>query len=703
MPHWLDRLLSPKSIAIVGASAREGSLATTTYQQLVDRKFKGEIYLVNPKYQQLFDQPCFNSLRALPETPDLVVFVISGLALEQSFKIALEMGVGGIAMYASNYLEEDAQVSLPERLKLKAQASNVPVIGGNSMGFYNYDDDIFVSFDCPPKGRPKGNIGLIAHSGSAMTYLANNDSRFCFNYVISSGQETNASVADYMDYLLEQPSTRVIALFLESIRNVADFISVLKKAKDKGIAIVITKLGRTEKSAALAVSHSGAIAGNHDAFIALAKRYGVILANDIDELITTAMLIATFSKVGSGGVASLLDSGGMRELMIDLADDYGLRFADISEQTKSTMRTYLEHGLVADNPLDAMGALGRNTEQTYYECGVALLDDADTGLLTYEFEFRDGFTHYPQMFDVVDRLSTYNDKPVIVINSFTFSTITETAALLSQRGIAVINGVDLALRCIKNYVEYSLQIIEYSDQTPAKIETKFIQNWQKTLTTTAILDEFTSLQMLRDAGLPVVQFFKVENQQSVLEKANEFGYPLVLKTAESGIQHKSEQDGVKVELKNKQQLCDAYDDLSARIGRNVLIMPMAPEGIEMAIGMKNDPQYGPLLIVCAGGILIELINDRVFELVPVNQHQAESLLNQLKIKKLLEGVRGKPAADIHALTDLIVNFSEFCNRFSASIAEIDLNPVIVHEKGCTIVDALIVPKDNVGQKKDLFN
>ena len=315
MAHWLDRLLSPKSIAIVGASAREGSLATTTYQQLVERKFKGKLFLINPKYQQLFDQPCYESLQSLPDVPDLVVFVISGLVLEKSFEQALQMGVGGIAMYASNYFEEDADIPLPERLKQKAIAAGVPVIGGNSMGYYNYDDDVFISFDCPPKGRPAGHIGLIAHSGSAMTYLANNDARFCFNYVISSGQETNASVADYMDYLLEQSSTKVIALFLESIRNVADFIAALKKARQKNIAIVITKLGRTEKSAELAISHSGAIAGNHDAFVALCKRHDVILANDIDELITTSMLIAICGKPASGGVASLFDSGGMREQM----------------------------------------------------------------------------------------------------------------------------------------------------------------------------------------------------------------------------------------------------------------------------------------------------------------------------------------------------------------------------------------------------
>ncbi len=692
MAHWLDRLFSPQSIAIVGASAREGSLATSTYQLLNSTGFTGKIFLVNPKYQQLFDQPCYVSLEDLPQSPDLVVFVISGLALETSFEQALGLGVGGIVMYASNHIEEDSEVKLPERLKQKAQQAGVPVLGGNCMGFYNYDDNVFISFDTPPANRPGGYIGLIAHSGSAMTYLANNDARFCYNYVISSGQETNATVADYMDYLLEQPSTKVIALFLESVRDVDGFVRALEKARAKNIAVVITKLGRTEKSAELAVSHSGAIAGNHDAFNAVCQRYGAILANDIDELITTGMLVATCNKITTPEVASLLDSGGMRELMIDLAEDYSLHFADISDETKAKMRKYLEHGLVADNPLDAMGALGRNTEQTYLECGKALLDDPQTGLLTYEFEFRDGFTHYPQMFDVIERLAGYSQKPLIIINSFTFANLTETAVTLTQQGIPVINGIDLALRSIKNFVEFCLLDDQPSVNQKGAFDKDKVLYWSQSFPVSASLEEYTALELLHDFDFPIIKFKKAENLEDALNVAEEFSYPVVLKTAQAGIQHKTEAKGVKLGLNDAHELSEAYADLNARLGPVALVMPMAKQGIEVALGMKNDPQYGPLLIISAGGILIELIKDRSIALAPINIQQAGAMLEQLKVTKLLKGVRGQSAMDLQALTQLIVKFSKLIVSLSDSIAEIDLNPVIVHQQGCTIVDALIVPK-----------
>ena len=350
-------------------------------------------------------QTCYASLSDLPVVPDLVVYAISGLALEQSFDQAMALKVGGILIYAANYIENDTQPKLPERLRKKARQAAIPVCGGNSMGFYNYDRNVMVSFDSPPADRPAGHIGLILHSGSGMTYLANNDARFCFNYVIASAQEINATVGDYMDYLVEQDSTRVIAILLEAVRDVPAFIAALDRARSKSIPVVITRLGRTEKSARLAMSHSGAIVGDYEAFVAACERHGATLCRDADEMIVTAMLFAAGFRVGDGGLASMLDSGGMREQMIDLAEDHGIRFARIAAHTTRVLREHLETGLEAVNPMDGMGALGNNTRQTYLECGKALLDDADTALLSFEFEFRDGFSQYPELFEVAKQLS----------------------------------------------------------------------------------------------------------------------------------------------------------------------------------------------------------------------------------------------------------------------------------------------------------
>jgi acyl-CoA synthetase (NDP forming) len=705
MAHWLHRLLNPRSIAIVGASERSNGLGAITHRQLLDSGYHGEIFPVNPKYQSVFGRTCNASLDDLPSVPDLVVYAISGLPLEQSFERALALQVGGIVIYASNTIENESEPRLTERLRMRAAAAGIPVCGGNSMGFYNYDSGVLVSFDHPPRHRPAGHIALIAHSGSGMTYLANNDARFCFNYVIASAQEINASVGDYMDYLLAQPSTRVIAVLLETVRDVPAFIASLEKARAQSVPVLITSLGRTEKGAQLARSHSGAIVGNYQALVAVCERHAAILCHDADEMMITALLFANAGPVRSGALASMLDSGGMREQMVDLAEHYGVRFAEISSTTTAVLADNLEAGLDAVNPMDGMGALGDRSAQTFLECGKALLDDSSTALLSFEFEFRDDFSHYPELFEVVRELAQYNDKPVVLINSCSFTKVSGKAAELSVQGIPVINGIDVALRSIRNLMRYSEQIevlntellnTEVLNTIPCApgdvdINAALVKHWSQQLSGLDACDETTSLQLMSDFGLPSVRFAVVDNDVQLLQAADDFGYPLVLKTAMPGISHKSDINGVIVGVPDRQHLQLAYKDLQQRLGKRVLLMPQVPAGVEVSVGMKNDAQYGPMIIIACGGVLIELLAERAFRLAPVRVHEANLMIDELRLARLLAGVRGQPALDRCALVKLIVHFSRLVLALEESISEIDLNPVIVNESGCTIVDALVIP------------
>jgi len=691
MAHWLHRLLNPQSIAIVGASERTGNLGATTQRQLQDCGYPGRLYAVNPKYSSLYGETCYASLGALPEVPDLVVFAISGLPLEQSFEQALALRVGGIVIYAANTIQNDSEPRLTERLRRRARAAGIPVCGGNSMGFYNYDGKLLVSFDRPPAGRAAGHIGLVVHSGSGMTYLANNDARFRFNYVIASGQEINASAGDYMDYLLAQPSTRVIAVLLETVRDVPAFVAALKQARVQSVPVLITRLGCTEKSAQLAMSHSGAIVGNHEALVALCERHGAMLCRDADEMMLSALLFASGKRVRSGGLASMLDSGGMREQMVDLAEHYGIPFAQISPNTTAVLRQNLEAGLEAVNPMDGMGALGKDSARTFLECGKALLDDGDSGLLSFEFEFRDDFSHYPELFEVTRQLVAHSDKPVVLINSCSFSSITRSAAELSGEEIPVLNGIDLALRALRNLMRYRAGPEPEKAVAPFEFDAARLAAWSRRLAGQAACDEITSLRLMADFGLPCVSFELAQDLSQALAAAAACGYPVVLKTAMPGIAHKSDQDGVRVGIEDAAQLETAYRDLQRRLGERVLVMPRVAAGIEVSVGMKNDAQFGPMVIIACGGVLIELLAERAFALAPLTAAAVEAMLDRTRLAKLLAGVRGRPVADRAALVELVVRFSELVIALAADIAEIDINPVIVGQAGCTIVDALVVP------------
>ena len=689
MAHWLTPLLSPRSIAIVGASERPGSIAASTHRLLRESGFAGPVYPVNPKYDRLHDDTCYPGLRELPVVPDLVVYAISGLALERSFDDAMALGVGGVLIYAANRIEGEAEPRLGERLRAKARAAGIPVCGGNSMGFYNYDQGVMVSFDSPPRGRPPGHIGLVAHSGSGMTYLANNDARFCFNYVIASAQETHATVADYVDYLLAQPSTRVIALLLESVRDPAAFVAALEAADRRDIPVVITRLGRSEQGARMAVSHSGAIVGDYAAFAALCRRHRAILCRDADEMIVTAMLFAAGLRARGGALASMLDSGGMREQMIDLAEDYGVPFARIGQATTGVLAANLEPGLDPVNPMDGMGALGRNTRQTYLECGKALLDDPASGALTLEFEFRDGFSHYPELFDVARELAAHNDKPLVLINSCAFTSLADTAAELTRDGIPVINGIDVALRALRNLLAYRPRVAAAPAEASA-FDAARLAAWRERLAAGAELGEADALDLMVDFGLPVVERHRVDDAAAARAAADALGYPVVLKTAMPAIAHKSEAGGVRLNLADGDAVEAAYADLAERLGPRALVMPMANGGAEAALGMKRDAQFGPLVILACGGVLIELLGERACRLAPVDAAGAGEMIDELRLARLLAGYRGAPPLDRAALTEAIVRFSQLVQVLGDSLAEVDLNPVLVGRDGCRIVDALVV-------------
>ncbi len=690
-PLRLERLLSPGSIAVVGASARPDSIAANTIMQIRESGYRGTLHLVNPRHATLFDLPCHPDLASLPSVPDLVVYAISGLPLEASFEQALGLGVGGILVYAANHLPMDGTPALAERLRNKATAVGIPVCGGNSMGFYNYEHGVFVSFDRPAE-RPAGHIALISHSGSAMTYLANNDARFCFNYVISSGQETNGTAADYMHHVLDRTSTRVVALFLETVRDVPGFVDALEKAGALDIPVVIAKLGRTHKSAALALSHSGAIVGDHDAFTALCRRHNALLVRDADELIVTALLFALECRPTTRAIASILDSGGMRELMIDLAVDHGVEFADISAATARRMSRHLDTGLVADNPLDAMGALGQDSETVFVECGKALLDDPATGLLTYEFEFRDGFSHYPGLFRSLETLHGYRDKPVIAVNSLGFSRMQQTAADLCHRGVACLNGIDLALRGIRNLVRYGAGRAPgpASSGGPWVPDPDLLRHWREALRRDGPRAESVCLALLADFGFPVIPHQAANDLQAVLAAAEALGYPVVLKTAAPGVMHKSDAGGVATHLHTPRELSLAYDALSGRLGPATLVMRQAGEGVEIALGMKRDAQFGPLVMAAAGGTQVERLGDRSFGLAPLGHPEAREMWRSLAIHPGLLDALGDACPGQAVLDDLLVRFSVLAGSLADVLSEMDINPVIVNADGLHVVDGLLI-------------
>ncbi len=320
MAHRLEPLLRPRSLAVVGASRRADSVGHTLIRQLIQGGFAGAIYPVNPKYDDIEGLTCASTLANLPEPPEQAVLAVADARLEAEFEAAIASGARAITVVSQLVLADDGDPPLRERIRLRAEEAGVVVCGGNSNGLYNFDHKLWIcGFETRADHRP-GGVTLITHSGSVFNALVDCEARIDYNIAVSSGQELNVTLAEYMDYALEQPSTRVIGLFMETARDPEGFVAALAKARAKAIPVVALKIGRSETGAVMAESHSGALVGNDGAYQALFEHYGVTRVDSIDEMATSLMLFAQPRPVGPGGLATIHDSGGERALILDLAE-----------------------------------------------------------------------------------------------------------------------------------------------------------------------------------------------------------------------------------------------------------------------------------------------------------------------------------------------------------------------------------------------
>lgn len=687
-PHPLDTLLKPASIALVGASAKVNTPGNTMLRAVAADGYSGRVYPVNPKYDLIEGIPCFSSLADLPETVDHVVLGLANEQLEEGLKQAVHHGAKAATIFASCELTYGNDDGLAERLTRIAREAGVMICGGNGMGFCNPQIGLRVTGYASPLPMKPGGVAFITQSGSAFSALAYNDQRLKYSICVSSGRELTTTAADYMDWALDQPSTKVIGLFLETAREPEEFVRVLAKADRLGIPVIALKVGRTEMSAAFAASHSGAIAGDDAAYEALFAKYGVMAVETLDDLAANLLLFSAGRPAAPGGLASLHDSGGEREMVVDLATAAGVRFARVSAETLERLRPHLDSGLQPANPLDVWGS-GRDFEKHVEACMDAMLADPDTAIGVLFQDIRDGSYVAEGFTRALIASSRKSEKPVAVVSNYASVNHRSLALATTESGVPVIDGTKEGLNAIRNL--FAFRDRRRRSRTLADPVAADVRNrWRQRLADGAPVDELDGLRLLADYGVGTVRAIRCSTAEAVIRAAAELGYPVAIKTAMPGIQHKSDVGGVKLGLPDADAVKVAYDDLAARLGPDVVVAEMAPRGVEIALGLVQDPQFGPYVVVASGGIWIEILRDRAVALPPLSLEEAQAITAQLRIRPILEGRRGMPPADMAALHDAIMRFSILAADLGDLIAEMDVNPMLVSNRGCIAVDALVV-------------
>jgi acyl-CoA synthetase (NDP forming) len=685
IPHPLDPLFKPRSLAIVGASDKPDSNGFAMQAMAAIDGYDGSVYPVNPRLSMLDGRVCYPDLAHLPEVPDHVIIGVASSRVEEVLDEAISHGVPSASIFASCYLEGDPAPRLPQRIANKARAADMSLCGANCMGFYVPSAGLRVASMPSPPGIRAGGIAWIAQSGSTFGALAHNDRRLGFSLCVSTGMELVTTVADYMDWAMAQPETRVIGLFLETVRAPDQFVVALKKAQEARIPVVALKVGRTEVSARMAVSHTGAIAGNDAAYRALFRKYGVIVVEDMDEMAATLALFDSDRRPSSGGLGVVSDSGGEREMIVDLADRIGITFPPLNARTCAKIAEQLEPGLHPENPLDAYGT-NANLVPRYAAMMADLTNDPAIAMGFFMSDPRDAYGYAEQYSDAVMAAAGMTDKPLALVSNYAMVDDRQIAQKLLKSGIPLLRGTKNALKAARHLMRYrDFKVAPVPDDV-------FVSDdfgWRDVIAEKGQLSEADGLRMLADFGIASPAFAHTTSLGEVASALETLHFPVVLKTAEDHA-HKSDVGGVVLNLRDLPAAQAAYTEMAARLGPRALFMEMAPKGVELSLGSIWDDSFGPVVVISAGGVLVEFLDDSVAALAPVTEPEALGLLKTLKCYRLLQGVRGAAPADIADVAQQIAAFSRMIATLGPACAESDINPLICTGHGALALDCLVV-------------
>ena len=689
--HRLDPLLRPRSIAVVGASARAGSPGNEVLVNLRKGSYAGAIYAVNPARDSVDGARCFASLADLPEQPQHVVFAVNDERLEACLDEAIALGVRAATVFSAMAVPGEKAPGLAVRVRSKAQAAGMLLHGGNSMGFFNFKDNVWVSgFDTREHQRV-GQVVLLSQSGAGMSGILDCEERLDFLFAASTGQEVCVGVEDYLDYVLDLPETRVVGLFLETSRQPQRFVSALDKALRRQIPIVVLKVGRTELAAKMAVSHSGALAGSDAVFDAVFRRYGVQRVDDMAQLAAALMLFAQPYAVQGGGLATMHDSGGERQLAIDLADELGVDYPSLDKSTVRHLEAVLDEGLPAVNPLDAWGGGGIDAPQNMAACFTALMSDPGVALGAVVHDRAPGGGIYESYLYYLRSAHSATGKPVCLVANCAGSCNDPQVLAATREGFPVVDGLrefQVAARSVLAHRDFLLLDEEI---LPEPVAPQVSARWRDRLGTGEPLDEVTAGALLTDFGINMATGTVFDWPELPPEIAATLRFPVVLKTAQPGIAHKSDVGGVAINLNDRAALGLAGEDMAARLGPRMMLAPMvSAEGVEMILGIARDQQFGPTVVMGIGGVYAELFQDSVVLLPPFGVEAARRALEKLKMRSLLDAARGREALAVEAFCEMASRLSLLAIELADCVVEVDINPVRLMVDDCIGLDALVV-------------
>jgi acyl-CoA synthetase (NDP forming) len=694
----IDRLLRPKSVAVIGASDRKGALGATLLNNLVQYEFAGDIYPVNPKRDELLGLKVYHDVSELPEGIDCAVLAIPRPFVLDTVRQLAARGCGAVVIYSAGF-SEAGEEGMRDQLELAAIAveHGMVIEGPNCLGCTNYVERVPLTFvetnmQTPPKGARA--VGIASQSGALAAVLATAlHPRGCYvSTSVSTGNEAASGVEDYVEWLVDDEDTHVIAMYVESLRRPKAFVAAARRAREAGKPIVMLHPGKSNKAQESAATHTGAMAGDYQLMKTKLAREGVIFADTLEELADITEIALRCPALPGANMAVLGESGALRGLAFDIAEDIGLDLIHLDDDNSPALRAILPDFVPVSNPTD-ITALGLSEPEIYTKVLTALLEDERVGSVVASIIQSDPITSgikFPHIIKVLED-GTF-PKPLVFAGVDEGARVPEDyIAGLRKVGIPWFPSTERAYRAIARLADLSKRDLADRSQPPVVVAGLDAVS--------GVVPEYKAKELLKPLGIAFPESRFAPSAQAAVDAAEAIGYPVVMKAQAAALGHKSDAGGVILNLKTANEVREAFGRMYSNVETydrsialdGVLIEQMGKMGTEMIVGAKNDPEWGPVVLAGFGGVTAEILKDVKLFTPEMDKAAVAKGLLDLKQAPILTGYRGAPALDVAALAELIVQVGRVMAG-NPAIREVDLNPVIIHPKGQGVValDALML-------------
>lgn len=700
----MESFFNPRSIAIIGASEDPSKPSARVLNALLKRGFKGKIFAVNPRHREIRGVPCYPALAAIPEDVDMVIISVPADAVLAMLEECVAKGAKSAVIFTSGFAEVGPEgKALQENMAELARKGNMRILGPNCIGIINVKNSVMASFANIVDLEPVYPIsmGFVTQSGAfgAMIYMQAAQEGVGFSCFISVGNEADTDFCDFLAYLLDDPDTKVIGGYLEGAKDGKKFRKVAEEAMKVKKPILMLKVGRSAAGSRAASSHTGALAGDDQIYDAFFRQTGIIRIETLSELTSFVEVHRTGYMPAGSNIAILSASGGAGVWIADKCETLGLNVPEITGETRRKLEDYLPFFGSAKNPIDTTAAVGQNPAMLG-KCVRALLADDNIHMITINLGFAD---HNAKVYaDDLIEIFQSTTKPILLVTLVVSPTeiVSQALARIKDAGITILKDPLFAVQAMSNLAWYADKVRKAAGARYEVLAVHPDGDVEKLLKTPGALSEYDGKKVLQGYGIPVTREGLATSADMAVTLAREIGYPVVLKIQSPQIMHKTEAGGIKLNLSADGEVRAAYEEVMANAKRyqpdavieGVLVQEMLKDGIEVIIGVTEDPVFGHAVMFGLGGVFVEALKDVSFRLAPLARHDAEEMVRDIKGYRILEGMRGKPPADVDAIVDAILRVSQLVTDHSDRIKELDINPLVVFPKGAKVVDALIVNK-----------